>query len=571
MDIEFSCNGHRFAALEEGSVAFVIHESGNPSEGRPKSVTAGGEAVVVLSLDGNKSPGREELLSQLQEMLQDDDVTQDGFLKKVLVCGSDVNFDVSPDDQTYYTELGHEVVPIHIQSHIPNGPYYALASRLRHVFRLYADPLQAFMFGMAPKEGSDQSGKRIAVKDVYHIRGVPTSASSRDFRSFFGDAKVTAPMIQRLIDAGAVIVGKTKTAQFASGEYAPDWVDYSCPFNPRGDGYMDPGGSSTGSAVAIAGYHWLDFAIGTDTLGSVVGPAASEGIFGLRPTHGISDLKDVIPVSSGIADMLEFGKFWYGSSTSLDYIPPNPSRMLYAAEEFAKFPGAMRAIMEDFINDLERYSGRARIPFDITQAWQANAPSESTRPIQEYLENSLAHIQLYGSYQNNLPFRQQFKEKSRREPYANPMVRFKWALGEELTTDDFNRAVEQQQTYRQFLIEHVFTDNTILILPGGSESTRYRDVYDNPDVSGRVLQGFGFRRELYAFLGGLPEIVIPVGQVPARSPVTGASVMEPVSVSIIGGPKMDCAIMDLALQVMRSSKRPLTLNTGSCAFDEPTA
>lgn len=72
-------------------------------------------------------------------------------------------------------------------------------------------------------------------------------------------------MVQRLVDAGAVLVGKTKTSQFASGEYAHDWVDYLCPFNPRGDGYMEPDCSSTGSAAAIAGYDWLDYALGSDS------------------------------------------------------------------------------------------------------------------------------------------------------------------------------------------------------------------------------------------------------------------------------------------------------------------
>jgi hypothetical protein len=126
-----------------------------------------------------------------------------------------------------------------------------------------------------PSSEKPLSGKRIAVKDIFHIKGVRTTVSSRDFRAFFCNAKETAPMIQRLIDAGAVIIGTTKTAQFLSGELAPDWVDYSCPFNPRGDGYMEPDCSSTGSAVAAAAYDWVDVTVGSDseqshTLASVI-------------------------------------------------------------------------------------------------------------------------------------------------------------------------------------------------------------------------------------------------------------------------------------------------------------
>ena len=122
--------------------------------------------------------------------------------------------------------------------------------------RLYFDP---------PSPKLPLNGKRIAIKDVYDLKGTPTSASSRDYQSFIGKASKTAEMIQRLIRAGAVIVGKTKTAQFASGEFAPHWVNYSCPLNPRGDGYLEPDCSSTGSGAAIAAYAWLDYSIGTDS------------------------------------------------------------------------------------------------------------------------------------------------------------------------------------------------------------------------------------------------------------------------------------------------------------------
>lgn len=92
-----------------------------------------------------------------------------------------------------------------------------------------------------------------------------TSAGCRAYEKLHGKSSTTASSVQRLIDLGAVIVGKTKTTQFASGEYPPDWVDYQCPFNPRGDGYFDTACSSAGSAVAVAAYSWLDYSIGTDS------------------------------------------------------------------------------------------------------------------------------------------------------------------------------------------------------------------------------------------------------------------------------------------------------------------
>ena len=70
----------------------------------------------------------------------------------------------------------------------------------------------------------------------------------------------------KLLDLGAIIVGKTRTAQFAGGEHPMDWVDYKSSFNPRGDGSLSPSGSSTGSAAGLAAYRWLDFSLGTDSM-----------------------------------------------------------------------------------------------------------------------------------------------------------------------------------------------------------------------------------------------------------------------------------------------------------------
>ena len=109
------------------------------------------------------------------------------------------------------------------------------------------------------------NGIRIAVKDVFTIRGTTTSAGCRAYETFYGESESTAPAIQKLIGHGAVVVGKTRTVQFASGENPLDWIDYHCPFNPRGDGYLTASGSSAGSAAALAAYDWLDASIGTDS------------------------------------------------------------------------------------------------------------------------------------------------------------------------------------------------------------------------------------------------------------------------------------------------------------------
>jgi Asp-tRNA(Asn)/Glu-tRNA(Gln) amidotransferase A subunit family amidase len=94
---------------------------------------------------------------------------------------------------------------------------------------------------------------------------VRTGNGNRAFAQCYPPANHSADFIDVMIRQGAIIVGKTKTAEFAGEqEVVADWVDYSYPFNPRGDYYLGATGSSTGSAAAIATYPWLDITVGTD-------------------------------------------------------------------------------------------------------------------------------------------------------------------------------------------------------------------------------------------------------------------------------------------------------------------
>lgn len=99
------------------------------------------------------------------------------------------------------------------------------------------------------------AGVRLGVKDIFDVRGLRTSNGNRAWYKLYPPANNSATAVQRLLDAGAVLVGKMKTSQFANGETATaDWVDYLAPFNPRGDGYEDPSSSSAGPAVGIGAY-----------------------------------------------------------------------------------------------------------------------------------------------------------------------------------------------------------------------------------------------------------------------------------------------------------------------------
>lgn len=156
------------------------------------------------------------------------------------------------------------------------------------------------------------AGVRVAVKDNFRLAGTKSAVGNRPFLATYDVDEETAAFVKTLIDFGAVIVGKTKMTAFASGEKPCDWFDFQCPFNPRGDSYLEPGASSTGSAAATAAYHCMDICIGTDSMclnleelaetgltgspanGSVTEPAARCGVYGIRcstdawgPTTGL--------------------------------------------------------------------------------------------------------------------------------------------------------------------------------------------------------------------------------------------------------------------------------------------
>lgn len=152
-----------------------------------------------------------------------------------------------------------------------------------------------------PSKSKPLAGLRIAVKDLYDLRGMKTSGGNRALFEMSKSKNSTAVAVQKLIDAGAVIVGKNKLSEFAyAGPFVTEHIDYLLPFNPRGDGYNSPGDSSGGSAASVASYDWLDASMGSDTGGSIRGPATLNGIFGNRPSHGAVSMTGALVLSNSM-------------------------------------------------------------------------------------------------------------------------------------------------------------------------------------------------------------------------------------------------------------------------------
>jgi allophanate hydrolase len=143
-------------------------------------------------------------------------------------------------------------------------------------------------------------GIPFAVKDNIDVAGLATTAACPGFAY---RPHRSAEVVQRLVDAGAIVVGKTNLDQFATGLVGVR-SPYGVPRNPF-DGSFIPGGSSSGSAVAVAS-GLVSFSLGTDTAGSGRVPAAYNNIVGLKPTLGLVSTDGTVPACQSLDCMSVF-------------------------------------------------------------------------------------------------------------------------------------------------------------------------------------------------------------------------------------------------------------------------
>jgi Asp-tRNA(Asn)/Glu-tRNA(Gln) amidotransferase A subunit family amidase len=135
-------------------------------------------------------------------------------------------------------------------------------------------------------------GVPIGLKDIYYTAGIPTTACSRVYADFVPSYDATT--VTLLKQAGAIMLGKTVTTEFACMDPSPTIN----PWNPA----HTPGGSSSGSAVAVAA-RMCPAALGSQTVGSVLRPASYNGVVGFKPTFGRVSRYGVIPVSWNLDTM----------------------------------------------------------------------------------------------------------------------------------------------------------------------------------------------------------------------------------------------------------------------------
>lgn len=149
------------------------------------------------------------------------------------------------------------------------------------------DPLGAFVPGESVSilgtHSGPLAGMTFAAKDLFDVAGTVTGCGNPDWARTHAPAQRSAWAVERLLQAGATLVGKTITDEISLGLLGINRFQ-GTPVNPRAPDLV-AGGSSSGSASAVAGRR-VDTALGTDSGGSVRTPASFTGLYGLRPTHG---------------------------------------------------------------------------------------------------------------------------------------------------------------------------------------------------------------------------------------------------------------------------------------------
>ncbi|GAA5849375.1 hypothetical protein JCM8547_006530 [Rhodosporidiobolus lusitaniae] len=575
-------------SVENGTLVASWADSTGPAVSI-EGAAGGFVPVTVVRTTKVEKATCEWVKSEIERFKAEDEVFDDSFLENIYLDGP----------TSYEDGLAGCLGDTYSTSNIASGPYVLYVSgtsgSLGKVYRIHPDHYQAFMssslpgpngsFVPAPFNTESEStvgiavpsriytldadlekkplaGKRVGVKDIIDMKGLKTSNGNRAWFDLYEPANTTAPSIQTLVDLGADIVGKTKTV-----------FDYHDAFNARGDGYQDPGASSAGSGAAIGAYEWLDVAVGTDTGGSIRIPASYNGIYGLRPSFGSLSVEGVLPEGpyfdavgyhTRSPYLLEsFGKHWMGS-THQSY--PSLPKVVHVPDDlFPVTSDPAQTIYTEFVDKLCTFLNATVDMRNISVYWGANVTAETperSEDIFQYLHT--VGFDLEWKYQYDTvfaPFEEKYAEENEgRLPFLNPTVAARIGYYKNATADRFEEARKRQLEFKTFFEDEV----GLWLTPSNAGRVGYINTYPivAPSVNETALT---FSQLYYSVFSGAPEVVVPIGQVPYNSTLSGIVEYSPVTVDILARPGCDYVLLDLVAQLADAGLLQ-EVKTGRTAF-----
>lgn len=389
------------------------------------------------------------------------------------------------------------------------------------------DPLNAFCVHddvtIAGAEDGPLAGLRFGAKDVFDVAGHVTGAGNPDWLRTHEPATTTASAIQRVIDAGATLVGKTQTDELAYSLLGVN-AHYGTPVNPVAPDSV-PGGSSSGSASAVAG-GLVDFAIGTDTGGSTRVPAALCGIYGFRPTHGLVPIDHVFRLAPSFDTVGWFAReallLWQVGEVLLpptDVARPPIARIIVADD---LFDATDEPLVDSLIPELERLT--LRFTSDHLETLAADGLgswAETFRIIQG---------------------REIWDEHHHWLETTNPTlaldIRNRVDALRNIHDDDVTRARAARDQISKHLQDLLGLD-AVIVMPTVPE---LGPLLNSDDEEFAEFRRRSLELTCIAGLAGLPQVTIPVTQLAEY----------PVGLSLVGGRGSDQQVIALAATIARA-------------------
>ena len=388
------------------------------------------------------------------------------------------------------------------------------------------DPLDAFCTDteayLDGSPGGPLSGLTFAAKDIFDVAGHVTGGGNPDWKATHPPAERNAWIVQTLVDAGATMVGKTHTDELTRGILGEN-AHYGTPVNPRAPGRV-PGGSSSGSASAVAG-SLVDFALGSDTGGSVRIPASFCGLFGLRPTHGRVPLEGILMQAPSYDTIGWFARdaatfatvaaTVFGSTITAGA----PSRIVIAEDLFGEcdpaVADALRPVAER-VSRMAASSETVRLAPDGVDGWA-------------WQQNTLQSVEAWNSVADWI---------DTVNPRFSYMVADRYALGTSFSQGQLEAARATRDRVRRRL-DDVAPSGSFLCFP---TSPVVAPLRDQPLSGKRSSQVRIVRLTCMGGTTGRPQLSMPLGQVDGL----------PVGLSIMGNRGDDEALIGFALEIERS-------------------
>ena len=358
-------------------------------------------------------------------------------------------------------------------------------------------------------------GVPIGLKDIYYTAGIPTKAGSEVYKNFVPDYDATSLTLLR--KAGALMLGKAVTTEFAC-------LDPSPTFNPWNPAHT-PGGSSSGSAVAVAA-RMCPAALGSQTVGSVLRPAAYNGVVGFKPTFGRVSRYGVVPVSWNLDTVGWLVRTVEDAALLLQVMAgPDVADPVSSRQPVGDYLSAIAEPSAPRVGLLRRYfyegadtESRRHLDTVAEQLAEAGAEIEEI-PLEESIESAYVDQRLIMAVEAAAFHEPMYRRQA--EDYQ-PKLRAMLAEGLEVDGIDYSRALERR---RQFTadMEEAAKQCDVLLTPGAPSPPQA----DRTNTGDPAFQGpwtsCGF--PAIALPSGLAESGVPLGVQMVASPFAEARLL----------------------------------------------